>query len=60
MFPGLSPVYMNPQSVQTNVPPVGNDPGWNFAQSPNIVIPGTAQQRPTLEEMMQAALRKNS
>jgi len=39
MFPGLSPVFINPQSVQTNVPPAGNDPGWSLAQGPNVRIP---------------------
>ena len=39
MFPGLSPIYLNPSAVQTNVGPIGNDPGWSLAQSPNVTIP---------------------
>lgn len=51
MFPGLSPIYLNPQSVQTNVGPIGNDPGWSLAQSPNVTIPnipaGATSANPT-------------
>jgi hypothetical protein len=39
MFPGLSPIYINPQSQQTNRPPVAKEPGWSLAQSPNVTIP---------------------
>jgi hypothetical protein len=38
MFPGVSPIYVNPAAVQTNVPPVGNDPGWSLV-APNVTIP---------------------
>jgi hypothetical protein len=38
LFPGLSPIYLSPHGT-TNVPPVGNDPGWSLANVPNVTIP---------------------
>lgn len=49
MFPGLSPIYLNPLGVQTNVPPPGNDPGWSFDQSPNVTIPNIPSQLPVMK-----------
>jgi hypothetical protein len=36
--PGLSPIYIDPHGVHTNVPPVGAIPGERLV-APNVTIP---------------------
>jgi hypothetical protein len=42
MNPGISPIYIDPQGVHTNRPPVANDPGWALAANPTQVQPVNA------------------
>ena len=39
MFPGLSPIYIDPAGTETNVPPPGNTPGWALVARPSQIQP---------------------
>lgn len=39
MNPGVGAIFVDPQSEETNVPPVGNDRGWKFAQQTELDSP---------------------
>lgn len=41
MNPGLSPIYIDPEGTETNVPPPGNTPGWALVARPSQVQPVT-------------------
>jgi outer membrane biosynthesis protein TonB len=38
--PGVSPIFVSPLTGDTNVPPVGNDPGWKLSGTvdPNLIL----------------------
>jgi hypothetical protein len=48
LFPGLSPIYIDPQGGHTNRPPPGNDAGWALVSRPTQVQPVNAHGAQTV------------